>query len=61
MTLLYVEPVDEESSWHMPICRVLNLLGGLGELSMNVVDIHKVPYIERAAAKKNNKNDNRSR
>ena len=54
MTLLYVEPVDEESAWHMPICRVMNLLGGLGELSMNVVDIHKVPYIERAAIKKNN-------
>jgi hypothetical protein len=51
MTLLYVEPVDEESSWHMPICRVLYLFGGLGELSMNVIDIHKVPYIKRGGIK----------
>jgi len=49
MTLVYVDPVDEELSWHMPICIVMNLLGGLGEISMHVVDIRKVPYIKRAA------------
>ena len=51
MTLIYVEPIDEESSWHMPICRVLNFLGGLGKLSMNAVNISKIKYITRGGIK----------
>ena len=61
MTLVYVDPVDEESSWHVPICRVLGLPNLGTHMSMNVVNISKVKYIKRAAIKKNNTNDNRSR
>ena len=61
MTLIYVEPIDEESAWHMPICRVVNLEGSFVVISMNVVDISKIKYITRGGLKKNKTNDNRSK
>ena len=51
MTLIYVEPIDEESSWHMPICRVVNLEGSFVVIYMNVVDISKIKYITRGGIK----------
>ena len=51
MTLIYVEPIDEESAWHMPICRVVNLEGSFVVIYMNVVDISKIKYITRGGIK----------
>ena len=51
MTLVYVDPVDEESSWHVPICRVLGLPNLGTHMSMNVVNISKVKHIFRGGIK----------
>lgn len=51
MTLVYIDPVDEESSWHIPICRVLGIPNLGTHMSMNVVNISKVKHIFRGGIK----------
>ncbi len=51
MTLVYIDPVDEETSWHIPICGVRNLPGSASDISMCVVSISKVKHISRGGIK----------
>lgn len=51
MTLVYVDPIDEESAWHIPICGVRNLPGSASDMSMCVVSINKVQHIFRGGIK----------
>ncbi len=51
MSIIYIDPIDEESAWHILICGVRNLPGSAFDMSLNVVDISKIKYITRGGIK----------
>jgi len=47
MTIYYIDPVDEETAWHIPICQVRDLTGDFMYLSLNAIYTDKQEYLKR--------------